>query len=95
MNANTFDTHAAVTALRDAGLDEAPAVAIVNTVRDAAGADRGELATRADLADVRTDLADVRADVRAVRAELGTIRWAIGLLAAFMFAIGLRVFGLL
>lgn len=95
MNANTFDTHAAVTALRDAGLDEAPAVAIVNTVRDAAGADRGELATRADLADVRTDLADVRADVRAVRAELGTIRWVIGLLAAFMFAIGLRVFGLL
>ena len=95
MSAGTFDTHAAVTALRDAGLDEAPAVAIVNTVRDAAGADRGELATRADLADVRTELADVRANVRAVRSELAPIRWTIGLLAAFMFAIGLRVFGIL
>lgn len=102
MRAGTFDTHVAVTALREAGLDEAPAVAIVNTVRDAAGADRGELATRADLADVRTEVADmrtevteVRAEVRALRAELATIRWTIGLLAAFVFAIGLRVFGLL
>ena len=34
MNASPFDTHAAVTALRDAGIDEAPAVAIVNTMRD-------------------------------------------------------------
>ena len=95
MSASTFDTHAAVTALRDAGLDEAPAVAIENTVRDAAGADRGELATRADLADVRAELADVRADVRAVRSELATIRWTIGLLAAFNLAIGLRGFGIL
>ena len=95
MNASTFDTHAAVTALRDAGLDEAPAVAIVNTVRNAAGADRGEFATRADLAEVRSELADVRTDMRAVRSELATIRWTIGLLAAFMFVIGLRVFGIL
>ena len=95
MNAGTFDTHAAVTALRDAGLDEAPAVAIVNTVRDAAGADRADLATKADLAEVRADLAEVKAGLAGVRAELGTIRWTIGLPAAFMFAIGPRVFGIL
>ena len=44
-----FDTHAAVTALRNAGIEEQQAEAIVNTVRDAAGPDRGELATRGEL----------------------------------------------
>ena len=33
-----------------------------------------------------------RADLRA---ELRTIRWSLGLIAAFLFAIGLRVFGLI
>ena len=56
MSAGTFDTHAAVTALREAGLDEAPAVAIVNTVRDAASADHSGLATKADLADLENRL---------------------------------------
>ena len=51
MNAATFDTHAAVTALRDAGLDEAHATAIVNTVRDAVGE---QVATKADLAALET-----------------------------------------
>ena len=46
---NTFDTHAAVTALRNAGIEEPQAEAIVNTMRDAAGADRANLATKADL----------------------------------------------
>ena len=95
MNASAFDTHAAVTALRDAGLDEAPAVAIVNTVRDAAGTDRDTFATKADIAGVKADVAEVKAGFGAVRSELATIRWTIGLLAAFMFAIGLRVFGIL
>ena len=36
-----------------------------------------------------------KADLAGVRAELGTIRWTVGLIAAFMFAIGLRVFGLI
>ena len=41
---STFDTHAAVTALRNAGIEEPQqAEAIVNTVRDAAGADRSKL----------------------------------------------------
>ena len=51
MTASTFDTHAAVTALRDAGLDEAHAAAIVNTVRDAVGE---QVATKADLAALET-----------------------------------------
>ena len=46
---SSFDTHAAVNALRGAGIEEHQAEAIVNTVRDAAGADRTNLATKADL----------------------------------------------
>ena len=49
MTASTFDTHAAVIALRNAGIEERHAEAIVNTVRESASADRGELATKADL----------------------------------------------
>ena len=59
-----------------------------------AGAGHDELATKADLRAAIDPLA-TKADLASVRAELGTIRWAIGLLAAFMFAIGLRVFGVL
>ena len=68
---------------------------------------RADLASKADLRDAVADLA-TRTDLReavaglATQVELSTIRdtiagmrWTIGLLAAFMFAIGLRVFGLL
>ena len=99
MNAMTFDTHAAVKTLREAGADEAMAEAIVNTASAAVGAGHDALATKADLAELRVatkaEFASVRAELASVRAELGTIRWAVGLLAAFMFAIGLRVFGII
>ena len=53
----TFDTYTAAKRLRDAGFDERQAEAAVSMVRDAAGADREQLATKADLAEVRADLA--------------------------------------
>ena len=46
---STFDTHAAVNALRNAGIEERQAEAIVNTVRDAAGADRTARVTVGEL----------------------------------------------
>ena len=61
MNAATFDTYAAAKRLRDAGFDERQAEAAVSMVRDAAGADREQLATKADLAEVRADLAGLEA----------------------------------
>ena len=79
MNAANFDTHAAVTALRDAGLDEAPAVAIVNTVRDAAAADHSDLATKADIA-------EIKADVAALEARL--VKWGVGLAGAVVIILG-------
>ena len=80
MNANTFDTHAAVTALREAGLDEAPAVAIVNTVRDAASADHTDLATKADLADLKADMLKV-----AIGVAIGIVIANATLTAVFVF----------
>ena len=52
MAASTFDTLAAADELRDAGFDEKQARAIVGIRQNA----RTELATRADLAELRADI---------------------------------------
>ncbi len=49
MNTAAFDTYTAAKRLRDAGFDERQAEAAVSMVRDAVGADRDALATKADL----------------------------------------------
>ena len=54
----TFDTYAAAKRLRDAGFDEDQAEAAVTMVRDAIGSDRDQLATKADIAEIRTALAN-------------------------------------
>ena len=58
MPSATFDTHEAVKALSEAGLDERQAEAITATVRDAVT--QGAAAS-ADIADVRADLAALEA----------------------------------
>ena len=84
MSTATFDTHAAVKTLREAGADEAMAEAIVSTASAAAGADRGELATKADLAGVRDEL---RAELAALEARL---TWRlVGIAAAIVAAVKL------
>ena len=83
MTALAFDTYKAVKALREAGADEALAEAVVATVGDAIG---GNVATKADLAEVKaelksditvvkTDLAEVKAELKADIAELETGRY--------------------
>ncbi len=71
MSVVAFDTHAAVTALREAGFDERQAEGVVATVRDAvaegvatrADVDRLEdrMATRFAFAEVKAALAEVKA----------------------------------
>lgn len=71
MTALAFDTYKAVKVLREAGADEALAEAVVATVGDAIG---GNVATKADLAEVKaelkSDIAAVKADLAEVKAEL-------------------------
>ena len=105
MNAATFDTYAAAKRLRDAGFDERQAEAAVSMVRDAAGADREQLATKADLdalesrvdaklagleTRLRADLA-TKADLETLRSEL---RWMLAFQAALILAIAAKLFGI-
>ena len=73
MTAAAFDTHAAVKTLREAGADEAMAEAIVNTASAAAGADRDELATKADIADLKADMPKVAIGVVIANATLTAV----------------------
>ena len=101
MNTVTFDTYAAAKRLRDAGFDERQAEAAVSMVRDAAGADREQLATKADLAEVRADLAALETRLRAdlaTKADLETLRselrWMLAFQAALILAIAAKLFGI-
>ena len=49
MTAAAFDAHQAVRRLEAAGIETRQAEAIVSEMREAAGADRGELVTRGEL----------------------------------------------
>ena len=56
------------------------------------------LATKAELraaVDPLASKSDLAAVIAGVRAELGILRWAVGLSAAFLLAIVVRVFGLI
>ena len=66
MSALAFDTHKAVTALKQAGFEEAQAEAVVNTMGEALG---GNVATKADLTEVRAAL---EGNLAAVKAKLET-----------------------
>jgi len=71
MSALAFDTHKAVTALKQAGFAEPQAEAVVTTMGEALG---GNVATKADLAAVEAKLeaveAKLEADIAAVQAKL-------------------------
>ena len=76
MNGTTFDALAAAGTLREAGFEDRQAEAVAGVVRHAVDADRGALATKADIAalraDTRADLDALRADIAALRADLDT-----------------------
>jgi len=57
-----FDTHAAVKRLRQAGFTEGQAEALSETLQD--GVTGGDLATKADLAEVKDELKAELADLR-------------------------------
>ena len=78
-----FDTLAAAEALQDAGIDPKKAKAIVATARDAAGAGRDSLATKAEL----------RAELAALETRL---TWRmVGVMAVLLAAQGALIVALL
>ena len=85
-----FDTLAAAEALQDAGIEPKRAKAIVAVARNAAGAGRDELATKADLGELR---AEFKADLAALEARL---TWRmVGIVAALLAAQGALIVALL
>ena len=56
--AAAFDTLTAARRMEDAGMKREQAEAVAEGLRSAADADREELATKADLADLKADLVD-------------------------------------
>ena len=69
MSVLAFDTHEAVLALKQAGFAEGQAEAVVTTMGAALG---GQVATKADLAEVRAALEQLRLTTQADLAEVRT-----------------------
>ena len=94
MTAATFDTLSASRDLEAAGIERRQAEAIAGTVQQATAADRGDLARKADLAELRAatkaDLADLKADM--LKVAIGV---AIGVVIANATLTAVLVFGAL
>ena len=82
VSGTTFDTLSAAEALEAAGIEEAHAKAIAVAIRSG----QGDLATKADINELRTEVASVRSELASVRSELATIRWVVGIQSAVMLA---------
>ena len=75
-----FDTLGAADKLRDAGIGDMQARAIVDSIRDAQSTGLAQLATKTDLADLK--------------GRLDVLQWVVGIQSAVVLAIALRVFGM-
>ena len=96
-----FRTLTAADKLRDAGLDDAQARAIVDSIRDAQVTGLEHLATKADIARLegRIDGLEGRIDglesrIDGLEGRLSVLQWVVGIQSAVILAIALRVFGL-
>ena len=87
MTASMFDTLNAADKLRDAGLGDVQARAIVDSIRDAQAVGIEHLATKADIA-------RLEGRIDGLEARLNVLQWVVGIQSAILLAIGLRVFGL-
>ena len=79
-----IDTLTLKTDLLDGGMPEPQATAIVKAL---ANADVGQLATKADIADVRTEIEALRSEmnmkIKALRGDNKLLRWMGGVILAF------------
>ncbi len=92
MAATAFNPLATVRDLKAAGIEAKHAEAIAEGMRQAAGADRADLATKADIDALRKETkADLHREIGTLRSEL---RWILGFLAALIFAMAAKLFGI-
>ena len=92
MTATTFNPLAVARDLKAAGIEAEHAEAIAGAVHQAAGADRADLATKGDIDALRKETkADLHREIGTLRSEL---RWILGFLAALIFAMAAKLFGI-
>ena len=86
----SLDTHETVKALTAAGFSDSQAEALTAVVKRAVDIDLSNIATKADLADLRRELSTEIADLRRELAqlELRLIKWVIGVGIAATLAVG-------
>ena len=101
MTASTFNALAAARDLKAAGIEAEHAEAIAEGMREAAGADRADLAhfaTKADLADLETRLMNTLATKTELYREIGSLRpemrWIFAFQSALILAIAAKLFGI-
>ena len=95
MNAGTFDTLSAADKLRDAGLGDVQARAIVDSIRDAQVVGIEHLATKADIARLEGRIDGLEGRIDGLEGRLNVLQWVVGIQSAVLLAIALRVFGLI
>ena len=94
MNASTFDTLSAADKLRNAGLGDVQARAIVDSIRDAQATGIEHLATKADIARLEGRIDGLEGRIDGLEGRLNILQWVVGIQSAVILAIALRVFGL-
>jgi hypothetical protein len=75
MTITSIDTHQTVKDLTAAGFSDAQAEALTSALRQVQQIDLSDLATKADIADVRREMA-TKAELAEMKAEL--IKWVVG-----------------
>ncbi len=88
MNTSTFDTLSAADRLREAGIGDLQARAIVDSIRDAQATGIEHLATKADIS-------RLEGRIDGLESRLNVLQWVVGIQSAVLLAIALRVFGLM
>ncbi|MCY4613289.1 MAG: hypothetical protein OXB94_06695 [Nitrospira sp.] len=71
MSTLALDTHKAVKTLREAGFEEAQAEAMVTTFGNAMSEN---VATKADIGELKAYIAEMKADVDALKADVATLK---------------------
>ncbi len=71
MNTAIFDTHQAVKAMTNSGLNDTQAEAIVTTINHAMNQN---LATKSDIMAVKVDIGALKADIGALKADIGALK---------------------
>ena len=87
MIATTFDTHKFIRRLKEAGMPEIQAEALVDAFRDAQS--EAELATKQDIELLKRDIGDLETRISG---ELTLLKWMLGLLLAGVLALILKTF---